>query len=65
MPCHIIRPELLSHSAYCDVDFSKLEKPHLHTYVEKRLEMADCHECLRLWHESELDRLRSEAPSFL
>ena len=56
MPCHVLKPDL-SRNTYCGVDFSKLEEPHPHTYVEKKLEMADCPECLRLWHKSELDRL--------
>ena len=60
MPCHVISryPETL-----CGVDFSKLEEPHPHSYVEsssRRLEMANCRPWLRAHHEEELERLDEE-----
>lgn len=60
MPCHIVS---FWPVALCGVDFSKLEEPHPHSYVEslsRRLEMADCSDCLRDHHRSALERLGDE-----
>jgi hypothetical protein len=60
MPCHIL---LSWPRARCGIDFSKLEKPHPHSYVEelgRRLEMADCKECRKSYHQAELDRIEDE-----
>lgn len=57
MSCHILQYS----RSFCGMKFNGSQTPDedgvVHSYVEKRIEMANCKECIRKWHEKRLDNL--------
>lgn len=57
MSCHILQYS----RAYCGHEFDGKSTPDengvVHVYVEERIEMADCKECIREYHKSKLSEL--------